>query len=284
MMMGSFIIAPAQMQARLLRGHVFQRVIQRLDLCLRRLLEARRIHAAEQDMPTHRQIGAIHLQDQAGFGDLLVFYFEHISQRPKIFFFCWIILVGLKAGDDARRCRIHEGFIRARFFFRRQQVGDVLLQRAKIFDRDGVAHDGPMINRRAASVSQALFIGGIIIQILRRRPRHIGDFETGEAMPHVGDVADLAHLAIADDIDASRHLLLRHFKHRAPHDPVEFRRIVGFVPILRKQLIDHVLRPRHAADVRRENAIPAGSHPILLRLTRRTEVLQFDAGAIVEGL
>ena len=211
-------------------------------------------------MPPHGQVRAIHLQDQAGFHDLLVFDLQDIGQRRQILLLIRIIFIGLEAGDDAGRRRIHEGFPGAGCFFGGQQVGDVVFQRTHIFDRDGVAHDRPMIYGRAAGIGQALFVGGKIIQVLRRRPRHIADFETCEAMPHVGDIADLAHFAIADDIDAGFHLLGCCFPHRLPHDAVKFRLIVSFVAILRKKLIDHVLGTRHAADMRRQDSFAACNH------------------------
>ena len=117
-----------------------------------------------------------------------------------------------------------------------------------------------MVFRRAALLRQALFEGGEFIQVFRSRARHLGDFEAGEAVAHVGRVADLAHLAIADDIHAGVHLAEGHFADGAGHHGVEFGLVVILPAVLGEELVDDVLGARHAADVGGEDALAALLH------------------------
>ena len=70
-------------------------------------------------------------------------------------------------------------------------------------------------------------------------------------------------LAVADDVDADLRLPGDHVLDAALHRRVERACVVRLAAILREQEIDHFLRPRQAAHVRRQNPICAHFHPDL---------------------
>ena len=91
--------------------------------------------------------------------------------------------------------------------------------------------------------------------------------EAGEPVVHIGRVADLAGLAIADDVDADLGLPLDDIEHRLPDCPVEFRGVVGGPAFARLEQPHHRLGARQAADMGGENPLLAGFHVCsLLRL------------------
>src|SRR5688572_26543752 len=93
-----------------------------------------------------------------------------------------------------------------------------------------------------------------VVEVLRRRPSRVA-LESRQPMPDVGGIADLAHLAVAHDIEPgvplSRHdagdALLQH--------SVYERGITLLSPLQREQHVDDFRRSRKAADVRGEDAI-----------------------------
>ena len=91
--------------------------------------------------------------------------------------------------------------------------------------------------------------------------------EAGEPVVHIGRIADLAGLAIADDVDANLGLPLDDIEHRLPDCPVEFRGVVGGPAFARIEQPHHRLGARQAADMGGENPLIAGFHVCsLLRL------------------
>ena len=76
-------------------------------------------------------------------------------------------------------------------------------------------------------------------------------------MTDVGGVADLARLAVADDVDASVDLPLHGVVHAALYSFVERGRIDHFIAILREQQVEDLVRSRQAPDVRGEDPVEA---------------------------
>ena len=68
-------------------------------------------------------------------------------------------------------------------------------------------------------------------------------------MPDIGGITDLAHLAIADHVDADLGLTMHHIHDAAAYHVMEVFRIEGFAAILRKQQVDYILGPWKAAYV-----------------------------------
>ena len=119
-----------------------------------------------------------------------------------------------------------------------------------------------MEHHRSDELHHALAEIGIVRHVAIRLRRERLAAEAGEPLLDVGGIADLAGLAVADDIDADRDLVGDDVGHRLGRLAVEFRMIVRLVVILLHQQIDQRLRPRQAADVRRQDAIGAEFHAI----------------------
>ena len=91
--------------------------------------------------------------------------------------------------------------------------------------------------------------------------------EPGQPLVHIGRIADLARLAVADDIDADRHLARHDVGDRLAHLRGELGSVVRLVAILLDQQLHQRLRPRQAADMRRQDAVCAELHGALLSAT-----------------
>src|SRR5215204_5090421 len=83
-------------------------------------------------------------------------------------------------------------------------------------------------------------------------------------MTDVGGVADLAHLAVVDDVYPALPLLVDDVFDRTPHGAFEGRRIEPLVAVLREEQIHYRLGPRQAAGVSRQNPIGVPVHSMFL--------------------
>ena len=81
------------------------------------------------------------------------------------------------------------------------------------------------------------------------------------AILDVGGVADLAHLAVADDVDADRDLALDRRGDRIRDSAVECRRVVRLALFLGDEQRRHVRRTRQAAHMRRQQPIGTEFQP-----------------------
>ena len=81
-----------------------------------------------------------------------------------------------------------------------------------------------------------------------------------DAMTDVGGVGRLAHLAVADDVDAGRDLLGDDLIHRLGGRGLELRGVDRLALFAAENEVDQRLRPRQAAGVRGENSVGAGFH------------------------
>ena len=84
--------------------------------------------------------------------------------------------------------------------------------------------------------------------------------EAVEPVLHVGGVARLAHLAVADDVDARLQLLFDHVRHRRADARAERGRIDRHAFLLREHRADEIVGAREAAGVRGEDAVDAAFH------------------------
>ena len=274
----ALVVAPAQMQPRRTGRHIRQRVVERLDLLFGLLEEFRFGQILEAGVARHREVGAVELHHDAGAGDGLVFLPHGIGDGADIGGVGRIVAIGLERGDHARGGRRHERIGRLRRRDRRLEVGNVLLHRVVVADLDVTDAAQPAEHHRADELHHALAEIGIIRHVAIRFRRERLAAETGEALLDVGRVADLAGLAVTDDIDADRHLVRDDLAHRLRDLAIEIGMIVGLVLILLHQQIDQRLRPRQAADMGRQDAIRAELHGFLPGLLRRW-YKQFRSGA-----
>ena len=95
-MMRAFVIAPAHMHAKLLRRNTRERMIERLDMELRALAEFRHAEIGILNVPAHGEIGAIDLQNEAGFGDSLVFVLHRVGDGVNVALEILVIIVAEK--------------------------------------------------------------------------------------------------------------------------------------------------------------------------------------------
>ena len=63
-MVRAFVVPPAEVQAELLRRDRRQRRVERFDVHLRHAAKFVERQVRELDVPSHRQVGAVDLQDQ----------------------------------------------------------------------------------------------------------------------------------------------------------------------------------------------------------------------------
>ena len=80
------------------------------------------------------------------------------------------------------------------------------------------------------------------------------------AVADVGRIRRLAHLAVADDVDAGRRLLCDAVFYRLRGRVLEGLRVDGVAFFAAEDDVDQRLRPRQAAGVRGEDAVGAGLH------------------------
>ena len=118
--------------------------------------------------------------------------------------------------------------------FADKQIGNVLLQRRQILDLDLATNNRTMVLGCAAGIRQSFLVCREIVKIFRRGARHLGDFKASEAVTNIGGVTDLAHLAIADDVNAGVHLLGGHLTYSALHHEVEFNFVIRLSLVLRE--------------------------------------------------
>ena len=84
--------------------------------------------------------------------------------------------------------------------------------------------------------------------------------DAADAVADVGGVGRLAHLAVADDVDAGRDLKADDLLDGARGFGLERRGIDGAALLAAEDQVDQGLGPRQAAGVRGEDAIHAGFH------------------------
>src|SRR5688572_16365195 len=98
-----------------------------------------------------------------------------------------------------------------------------------------------------------------VVEILRRRPFRVA-VESRQPMPHVRGIADLAHLAVAHDVEPSVSLQPDDLVYALLQCVLETLCIDGVAAILGEQQIDEPLRSWEAADVCGEDAIGGRRH------------------------
>jgi hypothetical protein len=115
--------------------------------------------------------------------------------------------------------------------------------------------DGPLILGRGARRGDLVAKRGKIVLILRRGAGHVARFKASQPMADVRRVADLAHFAVAHDIQARLGLLIDGIGNGGADGGVKLLLIDSFTAILREQEIDHFLRPGQATDMGGKNAV-----------------------------
>ena len=134
------------------------------------------------------------------------------------------------------------------------QTLEVALQRLGVLVGDRAAADRAQVAGAPAFVGEPLQVARVGVEIRRGGPRHVAHLEPAQAVADVRGVADLAHLAVADDVDAGVDLV----SHAVSHGRIQQAVVLGAVDLLAAVLGEHELdqlgRPRQAADVGGQDA------------------------------
>ena len=278
----SGVVAPAHVQPHLVRRQALDRLVHRLDRHRNIFLHVGRAALAGPAVRAHREVGRVELEVEAGVDDRLVFRRQRLRGIGEIGFVGRVVLVGKIEQHLPGRHRRHERIVRISARAERcLEVGDVAL------DRVGVAQRDRPFDIRHHQVPAGFVLDeqfgddfGEIAEVGGDELRAVG--EAVVALHHIIAEADLAHLAVGDDVDTCIALLLHSLGDRFHDSRIE-------LALIDRLLIDQV--PHHAREIRRTgqaagmrrlNAIGApcnqpGLEPILRRRARAV------GGRLLEG-
>ncbi len=257
--MGPFVVAPAQVHPRLLGRHARQRVVQRVDVQARHLPELLQAEVGELDVAAHAEVGTVDLEHEARGGDGLVLLAHRLGDGEQIGLVARIVVVVEEQRDDTGRGGGEKSRLPADGAL---QIVGVAPGRLRIADTDR-----PVAGRRATTRAAGItehprgHLGKLDeIAVLQRMALAT---EPVEAILDVGGVARLAHLAVVDEIDAGAHLLAHDLGHRRPDARVERGGIDGHAFFLGEHHPDEIGRARQAPRVRRQEPIGAAHVKLL---------------------
>ncbi len=169
------------------------------------------------------------------------------------------MVVRLKERDHARRCSVHERLGRRRRRSGGLEIRDVGLHRFEALDADLADAAWPAVFRGRARVGELPEQPGEFDQVLAGLARGVA-IEAGDAVLDVGRVADLAHLAVADDVDADLDLAAHDVGDRVADRARAAGAVMRRSLVTREQDVRDRLRARQAADVRRQDPVGARAH------------------------
>ena len=115
--------------------------------------------------------------------------------------------------------------------------------------RDRAAADRAQVAGAPALVGKPLHVARVRVEIRRRGPRDVADLEPAQPVADVCGVADLAHLAVADHVDARLDLMTHAVEDRLVEQPVIALLVDRLAAILGEHQFDELRRPGQAADV-----------------------------------
>ena len=277
----AFVIAPADVQPHAVGRQTGSRRIERGDVALGDFFP----EFVVGEMPVlivarRAEVGGVDLQQKSRFDDGGVFMPHHVGQRGDIGVFVRIMQVDDEARQNSRRRRGHENFGRPRFRGGGFEVRDVAVERALIpvaqFADAARKRDGREIAAWAAEVRMrqqvaahhdiAALLGGARIGL-----------DAADAMTDVGGVGRLAHLAVADDVDAGCDLLGDHIVDRNRRLGFECLRVDRLAGFSTQNNVNQRLRARQATGMRCQDAVGRSLHATLGNLDHaRTAIVRPD--------
>ena len=198
------VIAPAHVHAHLLRRHIGERAVQGLDVELRALEEFGLGEILKRGVPRHGKIGTVDLQDEAGRDDRLVFLAHRRGDRLDIGLVRGIIAVGQEGRDHAGRSGVEESFDRTGGRDRAPHIVEIALKAGAVAQGDradaGHALEAPRAGQQRHLAPQLGKRRDIEMRLRRLGRALLG--KAAQPVLHIGGIADLAGLAVADDVDA----------------------------------------------------------------------------------
>ena len=254
----AFVDAVAGVEAHHLGRNAFERDVGGLDIDFRPPLLLGVVEAGlEEDVG---QEGVVHLDQDAGRDDRLVFLVQLGRERVEIVFLGLVILVDA----DARRRRRRQEHVMirdARGLGRGFDIIDVDLEilLAAVLDRTDADHRRQRHDRAAHHrILEVLRVVFRECRDLLLEQQHLlfgPGLEAFESLLDVGEEARLRDLAVGHDVDAALDLLAHAVRDRLGDGRVVYLLVIGLAGELRLHHIEHGVRPRQAADMRRLDAI-----------------------------
>ena len=228
----AFVVAPADVQAHAVGGQPFGRGIERGDVAFGDVFQ--KLVVAEMPVlvvARRTEVGGVDLQHKARFHDRFVFMPHHVGERADISLLVRVVEVDDEARENARRRRRHEDLGGLRLRGGRLELRDVAIERAAV----EVAQFADAAGKR--HVAETSITAGEIRMRQQIAAQHdvaaaLGGARVGrdaaDAVADIGGVGRLAHLAVADHVDAGGDLFGDHRVDRVRALGLERRRIDGF--------------------------------------------------------
>ncbi len=135
----------------------------------------------------------------------------------------------------------------------RVERGEVAPQRLAVLVADRAATHGSLVLRARAGLDLAVAESRKRVEVGRRRARDVVELEAGQTVAHVCRIADLAHLAVADEVDPGVDLVRDSVGDRRAHDTLELGVVDRAAVVLSEHDVDNLLGPREAADMCRQH-------------------------------
>ena len=242
-------------------GMPAQGVVERLDVDPRRLLPLALVHRRIAEHVDEERV--VDLQHEPGGDDRQVLLAHRLGDRGEVLLVRAVVLV---APEPTRSGRRHEHVGDVVAGDRRLEVVDVGLQQLLTDVADRALADDPAQrgDRRRVLLEVVGVVLGEVVDLLlpRRGHAHVVDvgLEAAEAVLDVAEEADLAHLAVRDDVDAVLDLLTHPIGDRLGDLAVEQLGVVGPAVLPLLQRVEQLVGTGQAADVGGEDAIGAALH------------------------
>ncbi len=140
---GTGIVAPAQMHPDLSGRNVHERPVERLDVQFHPIAKTGEVEVLELRVAPHRQVGAVHLQRHAGGGDRLVLVPHRLGNREHVVLVGPVILVAEEERGHSGRRRRQERARRAVCLHGGLQPLGILARRLHVSHADRRIARGP---------------------------------------------------------------------------------------------------------------------------------------------
>ncbi len=226
---------------------------------LRLLAPFRQRKVGVLDVPSHTEVGAIHLQRDAGVGDRLVLVTHGFCDGEKVGFLGGVVLVAEEQRYHARRCGRQKSIDASTPGLRCLEMRDIACRCRGIFDLDRRVAGRCLAPRSPGVAEHALGEPGKAGEVLVDEGVAFAA-EAAQSILDVGGVTRLAHFAVVDDIDARIDLLADHLIHRGCDATFERLRVHRHALFLGEHRPDQVFRAGQAAGMGGQEPIGAALH------------------------
>ncbi len=254
------VVAPAHVEAELLRRHVGRGLVQGLHVQARHRPERGEVEACELDVAAHGEVRAVDLEREPRARHRLVLVAHGLGDGEEVALVVLVVRVVEEERDDAGRGRAEEALAGAGRADRRLQVVGVYLRGLAVAHGDGAVARGGLPARAAGVAEHPARKLREVGQVLVGQ-RVARSAESGETVLHVGRVARLGELAVADDVHAALRLGADDLADRGPDARGEGAGVHGHAFLAREHGADEVGGARQAAGVGGQDALDASLHP-----------------------